>query len=176
MRTRRRCILCTMLLAAAMLSAARPCMAQKKDYLGELEADKIRDAETATQRVKLYLLFASDRIKKIQYELERTTRDRMWEDRLSSLFNAFSGCLDDAADTLDAALDKLEDIRPAIKEMDAKTKEFQLYLDKLSAGNPDLPKFKDALDDAREATQEAMKTTEKAAKAVPAAPVRRKPS
>ena len=165
----------TTLLAAVMLCAGLPCSAQKKDYLSELEADKIRDAETATQRVKLYVAFAADRLKKIEYELERTNRDRLWVDRLNNLFNGYSGCLDDAADTLDAAIEKLEDIRPAIKEMDAKTKEFRAYLDKL-AGHPDLPKFKDALDDALEATQDAMKTVEKAAKAVPAAPVRRSPS
>jgi chromosome segregation ATPase len=163
------------LLAVIMLCAALPCAAQKKDYLGEVEADKIRDAETATERVKLYLSFAGDRLKKIEYELQRTNRDRLWADRLNNLFNAYSGCLDDAADTLDAAIEKLEDIRPAIKEMDARTNEFRAYLDKL-AERADLPKFKDALDDAMEATQDAMKTVEKAAKAVPAAPVRRSPS
>lgn len=161
---------------AALLGAAQPCAAQKKDYLGELEADKIREAETATLRVKLYLSFAADRLKKIQYELERPARDRQWNERINGLFNAYSGCVDDAADTLDAAVEKLEDIRPAIKEMEAKTKEFQVYLDKLAEGHADLPKFKDSLDDAIEATKEAMKTAEKASKAAPTAPVRRKPS
>ncbi len=164
------------LAGAAAIAAPAPAAAQgKKDYLGELEADKIRDAETSTERVKLYLSFAADRLKKIQYELERGKRDRQWNDRINGLFNAYSGCVDDAADTLDAAIDKLEDIRPAIKDMQAKTKEFQAYLDKLAEGHPDLPKFKDALDDAMEATKEAMQTGEKAAKAAPGAPVRRKP-
>jgi chromosome segregation ATPase len=164
------------LAAAAFLAAAQPAASQKKEYLSELEADKIRDAETATLRVKLFLSFAADRIKKIQYELERPARDRQWEERINSLFNAYAGCVDDAADTLEAAIDKLEDIRPAIKEMDSRTKEFQEYLDKLAAGHPDLAKFKDSLDDAIESTQDAKKTSEKAAKATPAAPVRRKPS
>jgi len=161
---------------AAFLGAGIPSRAQKKDYLGELEADKIRDAETATERVKLFLSFAADRLKKIQYELERTTRDRQWDDRMNSLFNAYAGCVDDAADTLDAAIEKLEDIRPAIKEMENKTKEFQAALTKLAETHPELSKFKDALDDAIEATTDATKTAEKASKAVPAAPVRRKPS
>jgi uncharacterized protein YukE len=164
------------LVAAAQLVGAPTCRAQKKDYLGELEADKIRDAETSTLRVKLYLSFAADRVKKIQYELERPSRDRQWNERINSLFNSYAGCLDDAADTLDGALDKLEDIRPAIKEMETRIKEFQVFLDKLAEGHPDLPKFKDALDDAIEATKDAAKTAEKAAKAAPAAPVRRKPS
>jgi hypothetical protein len=165
-----------LVVVAVLLGAGVPCRAQKKDYLGELEADKIRDAETATERVKLYLSFAADRLKKIQYELERTTRDRLWEDRMNSLFNAYTGCVDDAADTLDAAIEKLEDIRPAIKEMENKTKEFQATLEKLSATHPELSKFKDSFDDATEATADAAKTAEKASKAVPAGPVRRKPS
>ena len=161
---------------AALLGAGVPSRAQKKDYLGELEADKIRDAETATERVKLYLSFAADRLKKIQYELERTTRDRLWDERMYSLFNAYSGCVDDAADTLDAAIEKLEDIRPAIKDLESKTKEFQATLEKLGETHPELSKFKDSFDDAIEATTDAAKTAEKASKAVPAAPVRRKPS
>ncbi len=76
----------------------------------------------------------------------------------------------------DAAIEKLEDIRPAIKEMENKTKEFQATLAKLAETHPELSKFKDALDDAIEATTDATKTAEKASKAVPAAPVRRKPS
>ena len=176
MNRRRLSVFAAAVVWVTLLGGALPCGAQKKEYLGELEADKIRDAETATLRVKLYLSFAADRLKKIQYELERPSRDRQWNDRINGLFNAYSGCLDDAADTLDAAIDKLEDIRPAIKEMENKTKEFQVYLDKLAAGHPDLPKFKESLDDAIEATKDAVKTAEKAAKAAPTAPVRRKPS
>lgn len=176
MSGRMRSLVGAILAAAAILATAQPCAAQKKDYLSELEADKIRDAETAALRVKLFLSFAADRIKKIQYELERPARDRQWNDRINSLFNAYSGCVDDAADTLEAAIDKLEDIRPAIKEMNARTTEFQAYLDKLAQGHPDLAKFKDSLDDAIESTKDAVKTSEKAAKAASAAPVRRKPS
>lgn len=176
MARRRLSVFCALVALTPLLGAAVPCRAQKKDYLGELEADKIRDAETATERVKLYLSFAADRLKKIEYELARTTRDRQWEDRMNSLFNAYAGCVDDAADTLDATIEKLEDIRPAIKAMDARTKEFQATLDKLVETRPGLSKFKDSLDDAIEATKDAAKTAEKAAKAVPAAPVRRKPS
>lgn len=169
-------IVATLLAAAALLGAGATCRAQKKDYLGELEADKIRDAETATARVKLFLSFAADRLKKIQYELERSARDRRWEERMNGLFNAYAGCVDDAADTLDAAIEKPEDIRPAIKELENKTKEFQAALAKLAETHAELSKFKVALEDAIEATTEAGKTAEKAAKAVPTAPVRRKPS
>ncbi len=161
---------------ATLAIAAVPARAQKKDYLSEPEADRIRDAETANERVKLFLSFAADRLKKIQYELERPARDRQWQDRMDGLINAYAGCVDDAADTLDAAIEKLEDIRPAIKAMENRTKEFRAALDKLAETHPELLKFKDSLDDAIEATTDAAKTAEKASKAVPAAPVRRKPS
>ena len=42
---------------------------QEKDYLTSLEADKIRDAETPNEKVKLFLTYAEDRLKKFQYEL-----------------------------------------------------------------------------------------------------------
>jgi len=44
---------------------------QQKDYLSSVEADKVRDAENNTnERIRLFLMFAEDRLKKFQYELE----------------------------------------------------------------------------------------------------------
>src|SRR5258708_16682463 len=59
------------LVLAGTIRAAKPRAAaqEKKDYLSELEADKIRDAETTNERIKLFLAFAADRLKKFQYEL-----------------------------------------------------------------------------------------------------------
>ena len=61
-----------------MLFAGRSAIAQQeqKDYLSSLEADKIRDAETTNDRVKLFLTFADDRLKKFQYELEHPSGTR----------------------------------------------------------------------------------------------------
>jgi chromosome condensin MukBEF complex kleisin-like MukF subunit len=148
---------------------------QKKDYLSEIEADKIRDAETATLRIHLFLSFAADRLRKVEYESGRTSRDRQWIERMNGLLNAYAGCVDDAADILQAALEKQENLRSAIKEMQSKTKEFRVALEKVAAESPERERYKDALEDALQATAEAAATADKVAKEAPAPPERRKP-
>jgi len=159
------------LLAAPLrLAAAGP---QKKDYLTDVESDKIRDAETVNDRIKLFLTFADDRLKKFQYELEHPSFNRH-EDVLNSLLNAYVGCVDDAADLIQLGLEKQSNIRLGIDLMSARTKEFLTVLEKYSAGGPELETYQDNLDDAIEGTRDAMNEAEKAKKKVAPPPVRRK--
>src|SRR5260370_1102728 len=81
--------------------------------LSTLEADKIRDAETVNERIKLFLTFADDRLKKFQYELEHPSSNRHG-DMLNSLLNAYVGCVDDAADLIQLGLEKQDNIRHGI--------------------------------------------------------------
>jgi hypothetical protein len=150
---------------------ARP--PQQKDYLSAIEADKIRDAETTNDRVKLFLTFADDRLKKFQYELEHPALNKH-EDILNALLNAYVGCVDDAADLIQLGIHKQENIRKGIDLMAERTKEFLAMLEKLSAGGPELEIYKDNLDDAIEGTRDAMNEAEKAKKEVAPPPVRRR--
>ncbi|MGA8231397.1 MAG: hypothetical protein WB795_07935 [Candidatus Acidiferrales bacterium] len=160
--------------AGAAVSRATP--QEKKDYLTDAEADRIRDAETPNERVKLYISYASDRLKKFQYEVSRTVPERKREETLNGLLNAYSGCVDDAADLLSLEIDKGADIREGLKEMVTQGKEFLAALDKLQqAGGPELDIYKDTLDDAIEGTQDAVKEAETAQKNY-TPPVRRKPT
>ena len=167
--------------AAAMASAAplpegaAGAQAPRKDYLSPLEADQIRDAPTASDRVRLFLGFAADRLRKIDYELTRKEKDRPWRERMASLINAYSGCVDDAADTLEGGLEKQENLRAGVKEMDKRTKEFLPRLMDFR-DTPQLADFKEDLEDAIQATQDAAKTAQDVAKEISAAPERRKPS
>src|SRR5262250_360385 len=97
------------LLVPKALHAQRP----EKDYLSDIEADKIRDAESPNERVKLFLTFAEDRLKKFQYELEHPSATRHGE-MLNYLMNSYSGCVDDAADLIQVSLTKQENIRQGI--------------------------------------------------------------
>jgi hypothetical protein len=146
---------------------------QQKDYLSALEADKIRDAETTNDRVKLFLTFADDRLRKFQYELDHPSPNKH-EDMLNALLNAYVGCVDDAADLIQLGIHKQEDIRKGIDLMAARTKEFLAILEKLSSGGPELEIYKDNLDDAIEGTRDAMNEAEKAKKEVAPPPVRRR--
>jgi hypothetical protein len=155
---------------APFVYAASP---QQKDYLSSGEADKIRDAETINERIKLFLAFADDRLKKFQYELDHPSTNRHG-DMLNSLLNAYVGCVDDAADLIQLGLEKQENIRQGIDLMTSRTKEFLVVLEKLSADGPDRELYKENLDDAIEGTHDAMNDAEKAKKKVAPPPVRRK--
>ncbi|HXM97578.1 MAG TPA: hypothetical protein VN982_03795 [Candidatus Dormibacteraeota bacterium] len=146
---------------------------QQKDYLSSLEADKIRDAETSAERIKLFLHYADDRLKKFQYELEHPSSNAHLE-MLNSLMNAYIGCVDDAADLIQLGIQKQENVRPAIDLMASKTKEFMAILQKYSTSGPELELYKETLDDAIEGTQDAMNDAESAKKKVAPPPVRRK--
>src|SRR5712664_3112750 len=163
-------------LASCMLAAPPPVRAAtppQKDYLSAVESDKIRDAETVNERIKLFLTFADDRLKKFQYELEHPSSNRHG-DMLNSLLNAYVGCVDDAADLIQLGIEKQENIRQGIDMMTARTKEFLVVLEKLSSEGAERELYKDNLDDAIEGTRDAMNDAEKAKKKVAPPPVRRK--
>ncbi len=58
--------------------------------------------------------------------------------------------------------------------MQAKAKEFLTYLEELAKNGPELNSYKITLDDAIEATRDALKDADKAAKEIAPPPVRRK--
>ena len=164
-------ILVCCLLAAMPLALAAP--PPQKDYLSAVEADKIRDAETVNERIRLFLTFADDRLKKFQYELEHPSTNRHG-DMLNSLLNAYVGCVDDAADLIQLGLEKQDNIRKGIDLMTSRTKEFLVVLEKLSTDGAERELYKDNLDDAIDGTRDALNDAEKAKKKVAPPPVRRK--
>jgi hypothetical protein len=167
----------TLFLLGTILPAAPASAPQKKEYLSETEADKIRDAGATGPRIVLYAAFAGDRVKKLQYEFAHMDpTDQKRTDRLNSLINSYTGCIDDAADLLNIGVQKQEDIREGVKALEARIKDSLPYLQDLAAKGPERETYKDNLEDAIEATQDAAKDVEKAAKEMAPPPVRRKPS
>jgi hypothetical protein len=166
-------LLCLSLLAIVASLFAAPAGMAQKDYLSALESDKIRDAETTNERIKLFLTFADDRLKKFQYELQHPSSNKHPE-MLNALMNAYVGCVDDAADLVQLGIQKQENIRPGIDLMAGRTKEFLAILEKISTDGTEIDIYKDNLDDAIEGTRDAMNDAEKAKKAVAPPPVRRK--
>lgn len=168
------------LIIASILSVVPARMAgaapQKKEYLSEAEADKIREAGATGPRIVLFATFASDRIKKLQYEfahLDKTDEKRT--ERLNNLITGYTGCIDDAADLIEIGIEKQQDIRDGVKAMQAGIKEFLPYLQGLAMNGPERETYMSNLEDAIEATQDAAKDLEKASKGASAPPVRRKP-
>jgi hypothetical protein len=171
----------TLLLLAAMLSVAPAHMAnatpQKKEYLSEAEADKIREAGATGPRILLFAGFASDRIKKLQYEFAHfDATDPKRTERLNNLLNAYTGCIDDAADNIEIGIEKQQGIRAGVKALQAGIKEFLPYLQGLAANGQERETYKSNLEDAIESTLDAAKDIDKASKEMSAPPERRKPS
>ena len=146
---------------------------EQKDYLSPMESDKIRDAETTNDRLKLFVTFADDRLKKFEYELQHPSANRHGE-MLNALMNGYVGCLDDAADLMQVGIEKQENIRAGIDLVNTKAKEFLEALNKIAADKVDIDIYKDNLDDAIEGTKDAITDSDKAKKSVAPPPVRRK--
>lgn len=167
---------CVLFLAASGLCGAffaRAATPPQKDYLSAIEADKIRDAETPNERITLFLTFADDRLKKLQYELDHPSQANH-DEMINSLLNAYVGCVDDAADLIQLGIEKQQNIRKAINLMASKTKEYIVALQKVPTNTPDADMYKDNLDDAIQGTQDASREAEAALKNVAPPPVRRK--
>lgn len=162
-----------LLFVSACLPGVARAQRPDKDYLSAIEADKIRDAETTNERIKLFLEFADDRLKKFQYELEHPSPTKHSE-MLNFLMNSYIGCVDDAADLIQLGLEKQDNIRQGVDLMASKTKEFLPILQKYQKEGPELEIYKDNLDDAIEGTTDASNEAEKAKHKAAPPPVRRK--
>jgi len=171
MRTYAGLILLISLVACA--AGAMRAQAVQKDYLSAEEADKIRDAETPNERIKLFMQFADDRLKKFQYELEHPSQTNHTQ-VLNYLMKSYVGCVDDAADLMQEGVEKQLNVRAGIDLIAGKTKEFLEVLRKIQTDGKELDVYRDNLDDALEGTQDALNDAEKAKKNVAPPPVRRK--
>lgn len=169
-----------MALAAATVMcmfAARVARAQQQpDYLSPAEADKVRNAYAPNDRIKLFIEFAGDRLKKLQYELQLTNPQYHKQQILNGLLRAYSNCMDEASDRIDEGKQGGAQIRPALKEMEKRGKEYLQTLKTIEGANgSELASYKDSLGDAIDATQDALKSAAKALKEYGATPIRRKP-
>ena len=159
--------------SGALAGIAVAQAAPEKDYLSGYEADKIRDAETPNEKIKLFILFADDRLKKFQYELEHPSQTNHTQ-QLNYLMNSYVGCVDDAADLMQEAAQKQQNVRAGVDLIASKTREFLETLKKILAEGKEIEVYKDNIDDAIEGTQDAINDAEKAKKSVAPPPVRRK--
>jgi chromosome segregation ATPase len=175
----RRSIFISVILAALQANSTigprGPAFAQgKKEYLSDAEADKIRDAETPADRIRLLVTFAEDRLKKFQYELTRQVPEYRRSEILNGLLNGYVGCLDDAADQIAVAQEKQADIHNSLKLLQSKGKEFLDALEKIQKDGTELDTYKETLEDAIDGTKDALSDASKAEKEMAPPPVRRK--
>ena len=160
---------------AIMFLPAAARAQDQPDFLSPAEADKVRDAVSPADRIKLFLDFAQDRLKKVQYELQLTTPQVNKPQLLRGLLQGYSSCMDEAADRIQEGQRGAAKIRPAIKDMEKRGKAYLETLKTIEGTNgPELASYKDWLDDAISSTQDALSDTEKASKEYGSGPIRRK--
>ncbi len=141
---------CLALILAAVPagSAAPPTRAPQQDYLTRTEANKIRDAYSANARIKLFLDFAADRLRRFQHELNMKNAGPRRNDFLNSLLDAFTDCVDEASSRIHGAIDNGEDVRDGIKDFQKGAPEFLAELKKIESSGVDTRPFHFALSDA----------------------------
>jgi hypothetical protein len=149
---------------------------QQKEYLSSSESEKVRETMDPSERIKLFISFASDRLKQLQYELDHPANTVRRTERLNGLLNAFSGCLDEAVDRMELGVEKQEDVREGIKVIRMQTPDFLSFLKNLAANGPERDTYKDNLDDAIASANDAIRSADQSSKEnAPPPPVRRRP-
>jgi hypothetical protein len=148
---------------------------QERDFLTGMEADKIRDADTPNLRIKLFLDFAADRLRKFHYERSRGIQNRQRGVRLASLLAAYAGCVDDASELIDLGRLKQQDIREGIADMEKRAAAYLAELELVASSQSEAAGFREELLDALDATREALAIAAKAREEIAPPPVRRKP-
>jgi hypothetical protein len=167
--------LCIACLGIASLGFS-PALAQKnKDYISSTESDKIREAVDPNERIRLFLSFASDRLKQFQYEIDHPGNTARRAERLNGLLISYSGCIDEAVDRMELSVEKQEDVREGIKAVQTQAPEFLAHLKDLSAKGPERNSYKENLEDAVASTEDAIRSAADSAKDNASAPPVRRP-
>jgi hypothetical protein len=138
----------------AIFAGAIPALAQK-DFLTENEIEKVREAQVPSDRLKLYALFARQRLDQLQRLLEKEKKGRSLTVR--ELLEDYAGIID-AIDTVsDDALKRGVDITEGTVEVIGSERRFLAQLQKIQERNPaDLDLYEVALKEAIASTSDSM--------------------
>jgi hypothetical protein len=144
------------LLICAIL-AGIPALAQR-DFLTEDEVEKVREAQLPNDRLKLYALFAKQRLDQLQRLLEKEKKGRSLAAR--ELLEDYSGIID-AIDTVsDDALKRGVDIGEGTVAVTTSEKRFLTQLQKILDRNPaDIDLYQVALKEAIATTSDSIDLT-----------------
>jgi hypothetical protein len=159
-------------LAAPAAALARP---PQQDFLTQTEADKIRDAESANERIKLFLDFADDRLFRFKRELKMQGAGPRWADFLNDLLDSFTSCVDSATDRISDAINQGEDVRDGINDVKKRVPQFLDDLEKIKKQGMELKLYEDTLNDTIDDLHEDIKSAEKAEKKLQMNPPKKKP-
>lgn len=144
----------------ALVGASGPRAAQQTEYLTAAEVQEVRDTQEPNQRVKLFLGFADERLLRFEKALAPAPGSKPTHpDVLQDLLNNFINAVDDAAGTLEWALERGGvDLRKSRDEVGKRGEDFLARLARIQQSYPIAEgDLRYDLDDAVEATQDLLK-------------------
>jgi hypothetical protein len=142
------------LLICAILAGSVPAFAQK-DFLTPDEVEKVREAQLPNDRLKLYALFARQRLDQLQRLLEKEKKGRSLAAR--ELLEDYSSIIDAIDTVTDDALKRKVDVIEGKNAVTESEKRFLAQLQKIKDRNPaDLDLYEVALKEAIASTSDSM--------------------
>jgi hypothetical protein len=146
----------TCLLPICLVTAASaiPAFAQR-DFLTPDEVDKVRQVQEPNARLKLYLLFARQRMDQLQQLFAKEKKGRSIEAR--ELLEDYAGIVDAIDAVSDDALKRKVDVALGISAVGDAEQRFLTQLRKIQSGAPaDLDLYNVALEEAIAATSDSI--------------------
>src|SRR5437879_2022446 len=114
---------------------AAPLLAQgQRDFLSESEVEKVREAQEPNERLKLYVLFARQRMDQVQQQLAKDKKGRSLEIR--SLLEDYEKIIDAIDRVSDDALKRKTDITLGLSLVRDAERKFSGQLEKMQSSAP----------------------------------------
>jgi hypothetical protein len=138
-----------LLIGAPVLSFAQ------RDFLTTNEVDQVRDTQEPNARLKLYVLFARQRMDQFQQLLKKDKKGRSLEAR--QLLEDYASIIDELDNVSDDALKRHVEIKEGLDAVAAAEKRFLSQLQKLEENQPaDIGLYDTAFKEAIAATSDAL--------------------
>lgn len=142
------------LAGALLVTLAAPCLAEK-DFLTSAEVEKVREVQEPNERLKLYVLFARQRIDQLQKLLEKDKQGRSLGVR--ELLVEYAGIVDAIDAVSDDALRRHVNIEIGRLDVRDAERKFLTLLEKIQSGAPaDLDRYDIELKEAIAATSDSL--------------------
>lgn len=137
-----------------MALAAAALFAQDRDFLTSDEVDQVRLVQERNDRIKLYMLFAKQRIDQVESLLKRDKAGRSI--LIHDLLEQYTKIIEAADIVTDDALKKKLDMAVGVKALSDAEKDLLTRLEKLRDSSPkDIARYELALETAIETTKDS---------------------